>query len=1027
MVPGLIMWGHLLFVLLVVRGHVTCCYVRSSKATPPALPSPPGALGTRNESSLCSSNCSCTPVPGGLSVDCGGRSLTQVPYIPVDVTDLHLDYNLLRVTCADLQQLTRLETLTLSHNDLGRVDPCTFSHQVKLTRLELVHCSLSSLEGQVFDNLTHLTHLDLSMNAISSLPPSLFEGMPALLHLNLSFNSIARLQNFSFSGLPCLTRLYLNNNFLSYKDGGFPVDAFTGLVRLEVLHVHANHNKLTTGSYPDMALAKLESLKELFIEGVPAPLGAGFGNLTQLATLNFSVYQEKEVFTSCGMYQDMPESYFTSINTSRPLIVNMSNCELLALPRWTFKPLTTLVTLDLQYNRGLGLEGFEVGSEGLADSSLTYLDISAIVARQAYVVKGTETVFRFLRNTKLEVLKVESNYLVYLHPRAIIDLPRTLKYISFRDNYLIDAHFLPTTLVLYNLQDLDISQQIVYTSRNYSNSNHNSNNHNSNNHISTNNNNSTNDNSTNDNSTNDNSTNDNTTNDNSTNDNSNNHNCTDNSTMEASILTRILMTSPKGPVSSGGPGASSRQMSSYGRQMPMTPSNVKSEVSLVPLPKSLLHLRGSHLNLGYCIPAFRIFNNDVFKYFDVSQNSLKCWDGPILGATSLEYFDLSQNACYRVSPGFFANLTALRTLKLNKNFLENVFSSDQNDAIFSTLTRLEELDLSHNGIKSLPDKIFLENIRLKYLYLSGNHLSKLNLDLTRVLGMAYLDLSDNALSGLSAANVVLLHDLKLKNPDFKVNLSGNPLQCSCQYVDFLRFLQAEPDVIDGAESLTCVTPNGRSAAYSTMPALLAQLERSCVGQTTFFVVLVACVLLVGGTSMAATIYYHQYKLLYRYHIHIRTLHSGLIPHQYLKDVYLTYEQEPEYRDVVRMFRQRLDQKGVTYILAEVNFDGGDLSSSIAGAIVGTRKTVVLLTRDIFEDYHRYLELRLAMEHERQTGRRLLVPVLVTPLSREPRSWGLHTYFRQVRHRILFFKDTEQFWAELMRSLMDDVESSVEIV
>ena len=49
-----------------------------------------------------------------------------------------------------------------------------------------------------------------------------------------------------------------------------------------------------------------------------------------------------------------------------------------------------------------------------------------------------------------------------------------------------------------------------------------------------------------------------------------------------------------------------------------------------------------------------------------------------------------------------------------------------------------------------------------------------------------------------------------------------------------------------------------------------------------------------------------------------------------------------------LFLNRLHQMGVTTVLGEIDFGGGPLEPSIAGAVTSTDKTLVFLSKDIFQ-------------------------------------------------------------------------------
>ncbi|XP_059162486.1 uncharacterized protein LOC131945886 [Physella acuta] len=168
-------------------------------------------------------------------------------------------------------------------------------------------------------------------------------------------------------------------------------------------------------------------------------------------------------------------------------------------------------------------------------------------------------------------------------------------------------------------------------------------------------------------------------------------------------------------------------------------------------------------------------------------------------------------------------------------------------------------------------------------------------------------------------------------------------------------------------------------------------------------------------------YYNRWKLAYLYYIGSKKLHIGdvLLTYKPVADVFIVYEQEPEYIRLARKnFFPRLNENHVTFINGEDDFPAGPQQNNIAGAIAGTRKTLILLSRDIFEDRNRELEMNLAIMHEMNCSDRIIVPVFVGQFQVNIWPVEIVTYFRNQNHRCLLYEDTEEFWEMLMSNLKD---------
>ena len=120
-------------------------------------------------------------------------------------------------------------------------------------------------------------------------------------------------------------------------------------------------------------------------------------------------------------------------------------------------------------------------------------------------------------------------------------------------------------------------------------------------------------------------------------------------------------------------------------------------------------------------------------------------DGTFDGQTAnLSVLDLSANGLETLPEGVLRNLAGLVSLSLAGNGL-----SDLPGGLFDDLARLEVLDLSANSIDELPDGVFDGNLELRDLDLSINEISELPEGVFADLGnLAELDLSGNEFKDL---------------------------------------------------------------------------------------------------------------------------------------------------------------------------------------------------------------------------------------------------------------------------------------
>ena len=416
---------------------------------------------------LCPEPCNCVYDTDStvILVDCSNKELKEIPTLPTTSKKVYLQNNKINtIPCHSFASLTSLIELDLSHNEIDDFSNCSFASLLSLQYLSLSNCSLNTLPQGIFISLRSLLKLDLSINNINNIDGQLFLNLAQLTNLNLYRNRLPRIRNGSFQGLSKLRFLSLQRNLLKYIPNTFELLAFEGLPSLETLHIQGNQNKLPEKfTYPDQALSRLPSLQQLRLDGYPRPLGPGFAPLTNLTLLDFSTDKEKpNVESFCYMADEIPSDFFANLVIRQSLSLNMSSCTIRKIPSELFKYLSNIYSLDLSFNPYLGIDGFEMGSKGLQNSSLTELYLSDIVISYTQFVLIKNTTFIHLSNTKLKILILDNCQIFKITPGAVSFLPKTMEYISLQRNRIQYADFVRGMFRFINLKTFKISTQLHY-------------------------------------------------------------------------------------------------------------------------------------------------------------------------------------------------------------------------------------------------------------------------------------------------------------------------------------------------------------------------------------------------------------------------------------------------------------------------------------------------------------------------------------------------------------------------------------
>ena len=134
-------------------------------------------------------------------------------------------------------------------------------------------------------------------------------------------------------------------------------------------------------------------------------------------------------------------------------------------------------------------------------------------------------------------------------------------------------------------------------------------------------------------------------------------------------------------------------------------------------------------------------------------------------------------------------------MSLARNRLGQQLEADARGASFRYFDTISALNLAQNSIKSLPTGIFTYLNNLENMNLSGNSLRSLDFEFSHMLMLRSFDVSNNLLTSLNDTVADKLSTVFLsKNVSgskFMMDLTENPLVCSCDTLSFLKWLDAK--------------------------------------------------------------------------------------------------------------------------------------------------------------------------------------------------------------------------------------------
>ncbi|XP_015597596.1 phospholipase A2 inhibitor isoform X2 [Cephus cinctus] len=159
-------------------------------------------------------------------------------------------------------------------------------------------------------------------------------------------------------------------------------------------------------------------------------------------------------------------------------------------------------------------------------------------------------------------------------------------------------------------------------------------------------------------------------------------------------------------------------------------------------------------------------------------------------------------------PRVFSNFGSLLELHLTGAF-EKAKSKDLASTLHgifvnSNLTRLIKLHLEQNNIfEFLDSNVFCDLPNLLDLHLGDNALTALNFNLSCLHHLRFLDLQRNKFSRVLERDLHTLDTFAKHGQNVTIDLSGNPLNCSCKLNPFIKWMEKTKIFVRNKNVLRC--------------------------------------------------------------------------------------------------------------------------------------------------------------------------------------------------------------------------------
>ena len=812
-----------------------------------------------------------------------------------------------------------------SRNNLTTLNTASFIGCTNLKLLILSKCKIKVIAARTFKSLHHLQYLNLQGNALDFAKPD------------------------------------------SVKDG-----AFEDLIVLERLSIE-NNNVTSNILLRTELFQPLHNIRHLSLD-LPAYVQFNYNTTQWLSKL-----ERLEIY---GQMKYVSNTTFATPSLSNVSYLGIHTHLLEDVEPLAFAHFVNLHTLNLSFNKPLGLDNASKAWYGLRFTRVNVLDLTQISPYDSKLIKMESSFFRDINLVNITTAIFDGNAIIEVE-KGLYDGFSNIRYLSFNNNHMFFIRTIMLDLirlkkirffsasfqVLRNLKRRDLSFDDLSKMTAYSE------------------------------------------------DQLNNFNLStvnlknqseklfiNNNTIVANLDGRLTFRNQSFPTSN----SSLYFPFKNGNSAKYFLTNVSYEegrniVDAHPLPDNLL-TQAFPLLVPRCLryfdmsqtwnenintmPAFFFLGKLNLRFVNYSNNGFTVLRGPFYFSKPNRYkitVDLSRNMCNNLSPKlFYFSCQYAEKLFLSHNNIGKQLLEDEKGIIFQSCSELVLLDLAFNSIRNLPLNVFKNQSKLAHLNLSANSLRTVEFHFANMRNLTFLDLSANLIQYLDKATMSQIDSIE----NLIVDLTDNPLLCDCQSLDFLHWLDRVSSRMHNFERYECFF-NGafnnskmqstsnlvpfRHLHASILPAL--NVECSSRDWLIFSALGVAfCIGLIIAYNFRWEILYCLSKFRYRKRQYMR-LKREMEAHNYEYAAFVSFDSR-DLEWVHSQLRAKIESAEFPLYVYTDHFMAGEMiDENIQRALDKTLKTILVISNNFVDSKWCYYEARMAFQKCINNGIDSVIPIV----------------------------------------------------
>ena len=401
----------------------------------------------------------------------------------------------------------------------------------------------------------------------------------------------------------------------------------------------------------------------------------------------------------------------------------------------------------------------------------------------------------------------------------------------------------------------------------------------------------------------------------------------------------------------------------------------------------------------------------------------------VRGLKKLVYVNLQQmQVTHKPTMSLFTDMKSLEVLLVGGNKI----SLDRPEELdFLHINTLRVLDIQECGIKHMPQHTLVGLKSLEFLNVSQNSLEEFNVNITGLKNLKFLNLSGNSIRSLNEKATLALEAAALRQ-NLTLDLSHNPLECSCYNLHFFKWLQSSRATFARRELTLCSNPWG--SPRSPWAVDQEQLYRICIHFQTIVSSVVSGLMVGLVVGIIYAVYRRRWTIRYWMHVAREGMRkkrreeerTPLLKNPYIYDAFVAYSSRGEERRWVHItLREKLENEHkLKLCMYHRDFKAArDLADTIVEGINSSRHTLLILSPTFLESYWCDFEVRMANEKGIKERRDSLIIVLFSKLH-IPRT-RLPKTLARLLERKMYLEWTEDpdgqrlFWRRLVEAIGKD--------